>query len=65
MLNEEPLRTTLQKYVDDLVGHFRCSHLLLTGYQVMSPLLRVPDRVHILPGLQETIAFIDQVRKKS
>jgi DNA-binding transcriptional MerR regulator len=65
MLNEEPIRTTLQKYVDDLVGHFRCSHLLLTGYQVMSPLLRVPDRVHILPGLQETIAFIDQVRKKS
>jgi hypothetical protein len=64
MLNEDPLRTTLQKYVDELVENFMCSRILLTGYQVMSPLLRVPERVHILPGLQETIAFIDAIRKK-
>jgi MerR family transcriptional regulator, light-induced transcriptional regulator len=64
MLNEDPLRTTLQKYVDELVENFRCSRILLTGYQVMSPLLRVPERVHILPGLQETIEFIDEIRKK-
>ena len=63
MLNEEPLRTTLQKYVDDLVENFRCSQILLTGYQVMSPLLRVPDRVRILPGLLETIQLIDLISK--
>jgi DNA-binding transcriptional MerR regulator len=64
MLNEEPLRTTLQKYIDDLVENFPCSQILLTGYQVMSPLLRRPEKVHILSGLQDTIAFIDALRVK-
>jgi MerR family transcriptional regulator, light-induced transcriptional regulator len=64
MLNEEPLRTTLQKYVDELATHFRCSQILLTGYQTMSPLLRVPERVRILSDLQATVSFMDEIRKK-
>jgi DNA-binding transcriptional MerR regulator len=64
MLNEEPLRTTLQKYVDELAMHFRCSQILLTGYQTMSPLLRVPERVRILSDLQATVSFMDEIRKK-
>jgi MerR family transcriptional regulator, light-induced transcriptional regulator len=62
LLNEPILKLTVQQYVDKLAKDFDCAQILLSGYQVVTKDLQLLENVTILPSLDDTIEFIDNIK---
>jgi MerR family transcriptional regulator, light-induced transcriptional regulator len=62
LLNEPILKMTVQQYVDKLTKDFDYAQILLSGYQVVTKDLQLMDNVTILPSLDDTIEFIDNIK---
>lgn len=61
-INEPFAKISVQKYIDNLSHHFCNSCILVSGYQVVSKDLCMPNNVHVLRSFQETIDFIDDLK---
>jgi hypothetical protein len=62
LLNEPILKLTVQQYVDKLAKDFTYAQILLSGYQVVTKDLKLMENVTILPSLDDTIEFIDNIK---
>jgi MerR family transcriptional regulator, light-induced transcriptional regulator len=65
MLNEPVLKLSVQQYVDKLASDFDNAQILLSGYQVVTKDIQLNDNVTILPSLDETIEFIENINETS
>lgn len=65
MITETFAREPVQKYVDKLATTFPDCHILLSGYQVVAQQVFVPDNVSILRSLNQTMAFLENLKEKS
>jgi MerR family transcriptional regulator, light-induced transcriptional regulator len=65
MLNEPVLKLSVQQYVDKLASDFDNAQILLSGYQVVTKDIQLNDNVIILPSLDETIEFIENINETS
>jgi MerR family transcriptional regulator, light-induced transcriptional regulator len=65
MLNEPVLKLSVQQYVDKLANDFDNAQILLSGYQVVTKDIQLNDNVTILPSLDETIEFIENINETS
>jgi MerR family transcriptional regulator, light-induced transcriptional regulator len=65
MLNEPVLNLSVQQYVDKLANDFDNAKILLSGYQVVTKDIQLNDNVIVLPSLEDTIEFIENVNETS
>jgi MerR family transcriptional regulator, light-induced transcriptional regulator len=65
LVNEPFAKLSIQKYITNLSEQFSDCQILLSGYQVVSNALRLPDNVSICSSLSETIQFIDDIQPTS
>ena len=63
LINEPFLKISVQKYLDNIANHFNTSTILVSGYQVVTKDLAIPENVQVLKSFQETIEFIDHLKK--
>ena len=61
----EPVPQSLQAYINTLAEQFPTTKLLLTGYQVASQHIRLPDNVSILHSLVDTITLLDDLQNNT
>jgi len=64
IISESFTHQPVQKYIDQLAQAFTHCSILLSGYQVITQPINRPENVSILPGLQETIALLDELKTK-
>ncbi len=62
MLNEPVLKLSVQQYVDKLANDFENAHVLLSGYQVVTKAIQLNTNVTILPSLDDTIEYIENIK---
>ena len=62
LINEPFAKISVQKYLDSVSNHFCGANILVSGYQVVTKELDVPQNVHILKSFQETIEYIDRLK---
>jgi MerR family transcriptional regulator, light-induced transcriptional regulator len=65
MLNEPIVKLSVQQYVDKLANGFDNAKILLSGYQVVTKDIQLSDNVTILPSLDDTIEYIDNIKVSS
>jgi MerR family transcriptional regulator, light-induced transcriptional regulator len=56
---------SVQQYVDRLSNDFGDSQVILSGYQVVTKDMELADNVKILPSLDDTIEFIENINVSS
>jgi DNA-binding transcriptional MerR regulator len=59
MITETFSKEPLQQYIDRLATNFKESQLLLSGYQVVTQPVKLPEHVKILGSLDHTMNFLD------
>lgn len=62
MITETFSKEPLQKYVDRISEAFQGCKILLSGYQVVAQKLEPSDNVEILKSLDQTMAFLEQLK---
>ena len=62
LINEPFAKISVQKYLESVSSHFGEANILVSGYQVVTKELDVPQNVHILKSFQETIEYIDRLK---
>ncbi len=62
ILQDPPPRQSVQSFLDQTAKAIGNSILLISGAQVFSNSLRLPDNVRVVSGLEDTLFFIDQVQ---
>jgi DNA-binding transcriptional MerR regulator len=62
MLNEPILKMSVQQYVDRLSADCLNTQVLLSGYQVVMKNIELPSNVTVLPSLDDTIQYIENVK---
>jgi MerR family transcriptional regulator, light-induced transcriptional regulator len=65
MLNEPILKSSVQQYVDRLATDFDNAKILLSGYQVVAKDIGFSDNVIVLPSLDDTIDYIENIKISS
>lgn len=63
LINENPPKMTMQQYLDALSTHLPDTQILLSGYQAISQPLQVPHNVALLQSLDETIQYVEGLKK--
>ena len=59
MITETFSKEPLQQYIDRLAENLTGSQLLLSGYQVVTQAVKLPERVKVLGSLDQTMKFLD------
>ena len=59
MITETFSKEPLQQYIDRLAENLTGSQLLLSGYQVVTQAVKLPERVKVLGSLDQTMQFLD------
>ncbi len=61
MLNEPILKSSVQQYVDRLATDFDNAKILLSGYQVVTKDIELSANVTVLPSLDDTIDYVENI----
>jgi DNA-binding transcriptional MerR regulator len=59
MITETFSKEPLQQYIDRLAENLPDSQLLLSGYQVVTQAVKLPQKVKVLGSLDQTMQFLD------
>jgi MerR family transcriptional regulator, light-induced transcriptional regulator len=62
LLNEPILKMPVPQYIERLATDFGNAQILLSGYQVVTKEIQAYDNITIIPSLDDTIEFIDNIK---
>lgn len=64
-VNEPLAKTSVQNYVESVANTFPESHFLISGFQIVNKIIRIPTSGTVLNSLIDTIHFLDDLQMKS
>ena len=64
-VNEPLAKTSVQNYVESVANTFPESQFLISGFQIVNKIIRIPTSGAVLNSLIDTIDFLDALQMKS
>jgi len=64
-VNEPLAKMSVQSYVESVANTFPDSHLLISGFQIVNKIIRIPTSGNVLNSLVDTIEFLDDLQMKN
>ncbi len=61
-VNEPLAKMSVQSYVESVSNTFPDSHILISGFQIVNKIIRIPTQGNVLNSLADTIEFLDDLK---
>ena len=62
LINEPFPKISVQQYLENISNHLPSCRILMSGYQVVTKELKIPNNVIILRSLDDTVRYIDELK---